>query len=131
MKPVLKVAEWGGPLVPGFTFEAVSIPTGQSYWSRGRDCDVASVIVPSDSGHLWLWVNACPDHALVAWAVFGAGASSVQCCDVQVDEEVRERRIATALYRLAACLFEAAVVPTAMRSALSVKFWDGRSAITC
>ncbi|NKJ02656.1 GNAT family N-acetyltransferase [Novosphingobium sp. SG707] len=131
MKQVLDIAEWGGQLLPGYTFEAVSIPTMQSHNFRGKDCDVASVIVPSSSGHLWIWVKDCTDHGLVAWAVFGANASNVQCCDICVHEDFRNRGIATALYQWAACLFEAPVVPSTMRSDLSKKFWKNRTAITC
>ena len=131
MKPIIAIGEWDGPLLPGFEFQAASIPAGESYDFGGRDCEIASVIVPSNSGHLWLWVTACADRGLVAWAVFGAGALNVKCCDIFVHEEFRKRGIAIAMYRWAACLFEAPVVPTDMRSELALEFWENRTTITC
>jgi GNAT superfamily N-acetyltransferase len=97
-------------------FAAVSIPGGHDYKFRGMDCDVDSMIVPCTSGHFWFWVYTCAERRLVAWAVFGAGSQFVQCCEIMVDEAFRQKGVATALYRRAACLFEAPVVPTTMLS---------------
>jgi len=131
LKPIEAIAELSGPLSPGFNFYAASIPAGKSYTFRGRHCDVDTLNVPSTSGHLWIWATLCADRGDVAWAIFGAGALSVQCCDISVHEDLRRKGIAIALYRLAACLFEAPAVPTDRRSRLSLEFWKGRTTITC
>lgn len=131
MRSLIKIEHWSGSLIPDFTFEAASLPNGQSYATGIWECDVQSMMVPYSSGHLWLRVTSCADSGLVARAVFGAGSAVVQCDDIDVHEEFRKMGIALALYRWAACFFDAPVVPTDKRSALSKNFWKNRTSLTC
>lgn len=131
MRSLIKIEHWAGSLIPGYTFEAVSLPHGLSYAAGTWECDGQSTMVPCSSGHLWFRVTSCADGELVALAVFGASPAVVQCDDVNVHEEFREKGIALALYRWAACFFDAPVIPTDKRSALSKNFWKDRTSITC
>lgn len=131
MKPILTAKEFTVALIPGFAMEVVAVPSGESYDYNGRDCDPRSVIVPSSSGVIWLWVRTDPGQQLVAWAVFGAGDSTVQCNDVILDEEFRGEGIAYAFYRWVACHFAAPVVPALHQTDLAKEFWRGRTQLVC
>jgi hypothetical protein len=131
MRSLIKIEHWGGSLIPGYAFEAVSLPDGRSYASGIWECDVQSMMVPCSSGHLWFRVTSCDDGGLVALAVFGAGSDVVQCDEINVHEEFRKKGIGLGLYRWTACFFEAPVVPTKKRSALSKKFWNDKASIPC
>jgi hypothetical protein len=131
MRSLFKIEHWGGSLIPGYTFEAVSLPAGLSYAAGIWECDVQSVMVPCSSGHLWFRVTSCDDGGVVALAVFGAGSAVVQCDTIDVHGKFRKKGIGLALYRWAACFFDAPVIPTNKRSALSKKFWKDRASIIC
>lgn len=131
MKPILTAKQSMDPLMPGFTIEAVAVPSGQSYNYDGKDCDPRSLLVPSTNGVLWLWVRTDPGHQLVGWAVFGAGASTVMCSTVFLDEEFRGKGVAYAFYHWVACHFAAPVVPAPDQNDFSRDFWRGRTQLVC
>lgn len=131
MRSLTKIEQWEGPLIPGYEFKAISLPDGSSYDHDIWDCDIRSVEVPYNSGHLWFRVTSCDNGELAASAVFGGGSAFVQCDNIEVFEKYRKGGIALALYQWAACFFEAPVTPTNKRSALSKKFWNGKSSIEC
>lgn len=131
MKPIVGIERWGGELVPGFTFDAISLPAGESIDEGMWNCAFESLMVPATNGHLHIRVTADTDGGTVALATFGAGRDVVQCCGVNVDEGFRGRKIALSMYHFAACLFEAPVVPASTRSTLSEQFWKNRTSIAC
>lgn len=131
MKPILTAKQSTEALMPGFTIEAVAVPSGESYDYNGKDCDPRSLLVPSTNGVLWLWVRTDPGRQLVGWAVFGAGDSTVMCSDVFLDEGFRGEGIAYAFYHWVACRFAAPVVPAPHQTDLAEEFWRGRAQLGC
>lgn len=127
MEVISTVAEWNGVLMPGYDFSAVAIPFGETHAVRGNDVEADSLLVPSSSGQVCFAVTSRCGDDLLAWAGFGADDDHVRCVDVCVREDLRRRGIASALYRLAARVFDAPVVPSGNQVESSTAFWNGRS----
>jgi GNAT superfamily N-acetyltransferase len=83
-------------------------PYHLSRWEYGD----RGIAVPKTSRSVWCKVFVAADEIPVAHAVFAADAAVVRCDDVHVDRDHRRRGIADQLYQLAACLFNAPVVPS-------------------
>lgn len=119
--------------IPGCLYTALAellpprFPYDQSKWEN----DDRSLGVPNVSGSLWCRVYERGSNTQVAYAIFAADADVVRCDDVNVDKKHRYEGIATFLYRLAAFLFEAPVVPSNRLLDDGEKFWHGRTKIVC
>lgn len=87
--------------------------------------------MPNTSGSLWCRVHAGDTESVIAQATFAADGVAVRCDTIDVDAQHRCRGIANALYRFAACAFEAPVVPSDTVLDGGVAFWRGRTSIVC
>jgi len=106
VRPVTGVERWSALLSDAFVLHAVAVPGDRDFSEGVWACERDAVIVPAESGHLWCRVSMGVGSGLVAWAIFGAGRSSVQCCEIEGHEDVRRKGVASALYRSAACFFQ-------------------------
>lgn len=119
--------------IPGGLYTAYAellpprFPYDQSRWEN----DDRSLDVPNVSGSVWCRVFERGNESQIAYAFFAADADVVRCDDVHVDEPHRRKGIANFLYRLAAFLFEAPVVPSDRLLDDGEKFWHGRTEIAC
>lgn len=102
-------------------------PYTQSKWEN----DDRSLAVPKTSGSAWFRVFEVGSETQIAYAFFAADSEVVRCDDVHVDSQHRLKGIANFLYCLAACIFEAPVVPSDRLLEDGKMFWKGRTEIVC
>lgn len=131
VKPISKPYSLCGDLSDDYRFEAAAIPAGLSHREAPWECDDRSVDVVNTSGSLWVRVFCDEQDTPIAVATFAADDEVVRCDTIDVNVEHRCRGIANALYHLAACLFEAPVVPSGNLLDGGEAFWRGRTSIVC
>lgn len=119
--------------VPGgiYTTLAELLPPGFPYQESHWENDDRSLDVLNVSGSVWCRVFERGKEVQIAYAHFAADGNVVRCDDVHVDERHRKKGIATFLYRLAASLFEAPIVPSNRLLNDGERFWHGRTQIVC
>ncbi|WP_159983711.1 MULTISPECIES: hypothetical protein [unclassified Novosphingobium] len=114
-----------------FVAQIALVPPGLPFDEAPWECDDRSITSEKSSGSLWFKVFRGDDLTPVGIAVFAANDSEVQCDNIEIDCLYRCKGLAKELYRLAACIFDAPVVPSKTLLDGGEKFWENRTAIHC
>lgn len=105
------------------------VPYHFPYQKAPWESDDRSVSVPKTSGSLWFRIYPTGTNSLVAQATFAADSCVVRCDSIEVAPPHRRKGIANQAYLLAACAFDAPVIPSGEQSELSRLFWQNRTFI--
>lgn len=119
-----------GAFLEDYGCEIALIPQGFPYQQAPWDSDDRSISVPNTSGSLWFRVYPRSGQMPIAAATFAADAAVVRCDSIEVEELHRRRGIAKHAYLLAACIFEAPVVPSSTQLPGGLLFWRNRTSMT-
>jgi len=132
VKAITEQADWNGPILnDAYNVDVECLPPNFPYTESRWEYDDREIAVPKSFGSMWCKVFEPANEIPVAHAVFAADDTAVRCDSVHVDAVHRRRGIADQLYQLAACLFDATVVPSDRLLDDGELFWEGRSEIVC
>jgi hypothetical protein len=120
-----------GDFLDDYECEVAFIPLGLPFHEAPWESDDRSISVANTSGSLWFRIYPKGSETPIAIATFAADADVVRCDSINVDEAHRRRGIANHAFWLAACFFEAPVVPSSTQLSGGQLFWHGRTSITC
>lgn len=115
-------------LTANFGVQIARVPKGYDFRSTFWECDDRSIQVANTSGSVWMKVFEPHNKSPIAWATFAADHQVVRCDTIEVEYQHRRKGIATALYVIASCIFEAPVIPSDDLSQDSRLFWAGIAA---
>lgn len=112
----------------GYFFLITIVPPGLPVDHPARErFDDRSIDLPHELGSAWIIARQNGrEGTIVATATFAATREAVRCDSVEVDKKHRRRGIATALYDLAARVFERPVEPSDNLSEDAKAFWSSR-----
>ena len=130
--PISTTQQWTLKVLERYDATITEVPFGLAPHDPVRESfDDRSNGVPHDMGSAWIEIRDPVKSELVATSVFGADAKVVRCYTVEVTLAYRRKGIATALYQLASCIFEAPVVPSDILSDDAAAFWGKQTEIVC
>ena len=132
MKLIVPPEIRSGTLFDSYHFAVALVPPRLSYLKAlWEECDDRSIAVANSSGSLWFKVFQADVEPQIAHAIFAGDDQVVRCDDINVDEPHRGKGIGHSLYRCAACIFEAPVIPSSTMLDGGERFWRGRTSIEC
>lgn len=131
VQPILAVDLQRRHLLSGYECEIGFVPLGLPYQEAPWHSDDRSITVDNCSGSLWFHIYAAESEDPIGFATFAADTKVVRCDGIEVDAAHRRQGIATAIYRLAACIFGAPVVPSPTLLNDGHLFWQHRASISC
>jgi hypothetical protein len=120
------------PVLGKFRVSVVGIPPNLPSRDIHRDqYDDRTFQVCHTMGTLWFTVFNVADGKFVGHAAFGADSSAVRCDTISIETNFRRNGVASALYELASCIFEAPVIKSNILSQDAHSFLSNRTEILC